>query len=156
MESKIKNYFFILVLFFSLCLIGCDEAAKGGSNNTISWDGIFFGIQIPQPKGYEKAFKIKKEEPKWDGSTESIVYIEGMKFEDYLVYTVTLKALPGWGNTYEDIKKENPEKDVSTFNGNYKKLNIGAFYIGAERVKREMKKNPKDSYNFYLLVSKYK
>ncbi len=151
-----KNYIFILVLFFSLCLIGCDEATKGGSNNTIPWDGIFFGTQIPQPKGYEKAFNIIKKDPDWDDKSRITVYIEGMKFEDYLVYTETLKALSGWENTNDKIDKEKPEKDVSCFSGDYKNLGIGAFYLGAERVKFEMKKNPKKSYNFYLLVTKHK
>lgn len=149
-----KNFFIFLFLVFSICLVGCGEEAN---KNTVPWDGKFYGIQLPQPKGYEKALRIKVIDPSSYDKGSTIVYIEGMKFVDYLEYSKVLKALPGWKDVYISIKEQDPESDVSTCSGRYnEEITVGAFFIPEKRVKKDMEKNPKESYNFYLMVGKLK
>ena len=146
----VKKYV-CLLLYICFYLVGC----CGDTNpKTISWDGNFYGVKIPQPKGYERALNIEEKViSKSNNSKATSVYIEGMKFEDYLSYYKTLQSLNGWQEVirYEEDKLVN---GCGCFGGKYKGLYVMGYYNKDEiKVQENKKKNPKDGYNFILVVS---
>ena len=144
--KKIFNHIFItfLVVMLALSLCACGEktsskskepggngnnttenkqndttANQGGSsqNNSLNWNGNFFGVELPQVANHSKVSEYTVEE---DSIT---VRIEGVTYAEYKAYCQQLEALTGW----EADEDENVASFPEDYNSRSKVYCSGAY-----------------------------
>ena len=144
----------LLVVVFVLLLIGCGSSNGGnqgnGSNqgnagnngsttpagdskNTIPWNGVFAGVELPKVGNHDKVY---------DYNTKSdciTVRIDGVTYEEFKEYCRILENLAGWQRDDDENVANFPSdynsKDKVYFSGAYQSLpHISVQYYSDSKV----------------------
>ncbi len=122
-KSRIFAFLLAAVLALSV-LVGCGKTGgtdgqkeSGADKNTIPWNGVFNGTELPAPAGRST---VSEYTVKDDSVT---IRITGMSWEEYKAYCAVLEALDGWEKNEDECVARFPDD----YNARQKTYCTGAY-----------------------------